>query len=250
MTNLLTDNSTNQEFYWRETRRPLVCLLFLTPLLFYYEWGLWQAGAERSALYRNGADYWMREALAYVGLAQPLLLPLLVIVILLLWHISRRERWQLSAETLWGMLAESILFAFVLLVLGQLQELAFQQFGIPRILSVASSGSVISYVGAGIYEEVLFRLCLLPILFYLFRGFTMSNRASACSAVLVSSLIFSGAHYVGPVGDTWSLFSFSFRTLAGIFFAGLFVLRGFGITVGCHAIYDLLVGVLLATSQS
>ena len=74
------------EFYWQETYRPLVCLLFLSPLLIFYEWSLWQAGAEQSALYRNGADYWMRNSSAYLGLAQPLLLPMLVIAILMVWH--------------------------------------------------------------------------------------------------------------------------------------------------------------------
>jgi hypothetical protein len=41
------------------------------------------------------------------------------------------------------------------------------------------------------------------------------------------------------------LFSFVFRATAGVFFAGLFVVRGFGITVGSHAAYDLLVGILI-----
>ena len=37
-------------------------------------------------------------------------------------------------------------------------------------------------------------------------------------------------------------FSASFRCLAGIFFATLFVYRGFGIAAGTHALYDVLVG--------
>jgi membrane protease YdiL (CAAX protease family) len=62
---------------------------------------------------------------------------------------------------------------------------------------------------------------------------------------LVTSLMFSLAHYVGPTAETMVLFTFTFRALAGVFFAALFVTRGFGITVGCHAAYDLLVGVLM-----
>ena len=64
-------------------------------------------------------------------------------------------------------------------------------------------------------------------------------------ALLATSLLFSAAHYVGPAADTFSLFSFTFRLLAGLFFAVLFVIRGFGVTAGCHAAYDVLVGVLL-----
>jgi hypothetical protein len=56
--------------------------------------------------------------------------------------------------------------------------------------------------------------------------------------------LFSLAHYVGPHGDEIRLASFIFRTLAGAFFAVLFVVRGFGIAVGAHAGYDILVGLL------
>ena len=68
-------------------------------------------------------------------------------------------------------------------------------------------------------------------------------------AVVSTSLLFSLAHHVGPTGEALRLFPFTFRTLAGLFFAGLFVVRGFGITVGTHAAYDLLVGLLMAPTD-
>ena len=61
---------------------------------------------------------------------------------------------------------------------------------------------------------------------------------------VVSSLLFAAAHYVGPLGDTFAVYSFTFRFLAGVFFAVLLLIRGFGIAAGTHAAYDLLVGVL------
>jgi hypothetical protein len=63
-------------------------------------------------------------------------------------------------------------------------------------------------------------------------------------SVLLTSLLFSAAHYIGPLGDAFELYSFAFRALAGIFFATLFVVRGFGIAAGAHAAYDMLVGLL------
>jgi hypothetical protein len=39
---------------------------------------------------------------------------------------------------------------------------------------------------------------------------------------------------------------FVFRTVAGLYFTLLFVLRGFGVAVGAHAGYDVLVGVSVA----
>ena len=102
----------------------------------------------------------------------------------------------------------------------------------------------LTFVGAGIYEEVLFRLLLLPAGFFLFRLLRLSNRASTVLAILSTSLCFALAHYIGPAGDALVPYTFCFRTLAGVYFALLFLTRGFGITVGAHACYDLIIGVL------
>jgi membrane protease YdiL (CAAX protease family) len=103
----------------------------------------------------------------------------------------------------------------------------------------------VGFLGAGVYEEFLFRLCLLPVGFLLFRMLLMPRKWAWAASILATSIIFAVAHYVGPAADQFSAFSFSFRMLAGLCFALLFVLRGFGIAVGCHAAYDLLVGVFL-----
>ncbi|MEO1990747.1 MAG: CPBP family glutamic-type intramembrane protease, partial [Pirellulales bacterium] len=67
---------------------------------------------------------------------------------------------------------------------------------------------------------------------------------AAVSAVFMTSVLFSAAHYVGPLGEPLHLYSFTFRTLAGVFFSTLFLTRGFGVTAGSHATYDLLVGLI------
>jgi hypothetical protein len=152
------------------------------------------------------------------------------------------------------MLAESVLFGVCLVVLGQLQDLAFRSqmgpmaraahSGIP-LAQADALPRVISYVGAGVYEEVLFRLCLIPVLFGLLRAVMVPRKMAMLLTVVATSLLFSAAHYVGPAADQLTIFSFVFRATAGVFFAVLFVFRGFGITVGSHAAYDLLVGILI-----
>jgi membrane protease YdiL (CAAX protease family) len=64
----------------------------------------------------------------------------------------------------------------------------------------------------------------------------------------VSALLFSTAHHIGPVGEPFHGYVFVFRTLAGVFFAVVYQYRGFGIAVGAHAFYDILVGVILTAS--
>jgi membrane protease YdiL (CAAX protease family) len=234
--------------YWNGTRRPLTCLVFLAPLLVAYEWGvLWLGGRDAAAI-RSGTDYWIRNALESFGLYSPWLLPSMIAAGLLVWHIARQETWRVSPGVLGGMLAESVLFALALVVVGQLESTAFHHLraSIPAAIAGERIAPLaVMYVGAGIYEEVFFRLCLLPLCFGLFRAGGLGFRWSAALAIVATSLAFSLAHYVGPAGETFQLFTFGFRTVAGLFFAALFVLRGFGISVGAHAAYDLIVGLVL-----
>lgn len=244
------DHSAAEPFpddYWSQTRRPLVCLIFLLPLLAIYEIGVWSLGGESPDGLRNGADIWLRGGLQWAGVSIPILLPALVIAGLLLWHVYGRYPARVSPDTLPGMFAESLLFAFALMALGQATYLVFDTLSIPRMSvgNTASAAVAVTYLGAGIYEEVLFRLCLLPACFGLLRGMSLTPKWSAGLAVFITSFAFSMAHYIGPAGEAFDLFTFSFRMLAGAFFGVVFVCRGFGITVGCHAAYDLLVGVLM-----
>lgn len=248
----------HEDIYWWQAREPLACLIFLLPLLAIYEFGVLWAGTAREREVRNGADFWMRSWLESIGLDGFLVLPILVVGVLLAWHRWGKFQWRISRETLVGMFAESLLLAVVLLILAQVQDMAFQCFfpsalsirdnspGQRPLLSVAAAFGprMIAFVGAGVYEEVMFRLTMLPACCALFKGCRMPKNWAAGLAVFLTSLMFSVAHYVGPAGEAFSVFSFTFRVTAGCFFATVFMLRGFGITVGCHALYDILVGIL------
>jgi len=107
-----------------------------------------------------------------------------------------------------------------------------------RILSL-----LIGFSGAGVYEEVLFRLLLLPVVASLLGWLGAPRAWQIGGAVVMTSIVFSLAHYVGPHGDAWHWFTFTFRFLAGGFFAIVFVQRGFGIAAGAHALYDIFVGI-------
>ena len=61
-------------------------------------------------------------------------------------------------------------------------------------------------------------------------------------AVTASALLFSLAHHAGTPGEAFTWFAFIFRWLAGVYFAWVFVVRGFGVAVGTHTAYDILVG--------
>ena len=244
--------------YWEQSRLPWPSLVFLMPLLVAYEIGVLWLGGRHSAELRSGADAWLRGGLEAIGLGVGWLPPLLVVLGLLGWQWVERHPWRVSWETLAGMFAECVVFAFVLMLVGQLQSRVFSISVDPSHIvggaaliaalsptEAATLARALGYVGAGIYEEVLFRLALLPAAFGVFRLTPLSRAWTTSLAVLTTSLLFSAAHHVGPSGEPFDFFRFSFRAVAGAIFAALFVLRGFGITAGSHALYDILVGVLL-----
>lgn len=94
-------------------------------------------------------------------------------------------------------------------------------------------------LGAGLYEELLFRVILVSAISLLFvRVAGWRKTRASLAAVLIAAAIFSLFHYIGPMGDRFQVQSFAFRLIAGVFFSGLYVLRGFGITAWTHALYD------------
>ena len=243
MSRLLTSTTPTSplQVYWQESRQPLISLVFVAPLLIVYEVGILLPGSPPT---RNAADVWLRRLLEFTGFGQYLLLPLLTCGILLAWHHMSQHSWRLRWSILWGMLLESILFAVLLIVLANVQHTIMRQ--LPLNVTCATTESqgilrnIIMFCGAGIYEELLFRLMLFPTLWWLFAKLQLGETRAPLLAIGVSSLLFSAAHY-GPYGDQIELFSFAFRFLAGVFFSFLFYYRGFGIAAVSHTLYDIAV---------
>jgi hypothetical protein len=257
--------SIDARSYWSATKHPWACVLFVLPLLAIYEIGLYVNGNAAPDMLRNGADAWLRAALSEVGISPVYGAPCLLVVVLLMWGFWQREDRPLDNVGVWvGIAAESAVFALVLLGLSQgmwhVLVRADTVFGQPshRIaallqLSAESSrspewiwGHLVSYLGAGIYEETLFRLLLYAGLVKLFSwGQPSISFNTFMLAAFSSALLFAGAHHVGPNGDPFNVYVLAFRTFAGLYFAWLYHARGFGIAVGAHAGYDVLVGLIL-----
>jgi membrane protease YdiL (CAAX protease family) len=231
------------------TRHPWSCFLFLLPLLAAYEGGVWLLGGAQAPNLRNGADTWMRWALDYFGLSQLYWAPLLIAGVFVGWSILRRRDRPadiLGVET--GMAIESIAFAVGLWAISRGLGPLLERFGISLQIAPTHTalGQVLTYVGAGIYEELLFRLLLYSGLLVLLRWLRVSLFLAVIIAALTSSALFSAAHHIGPYGEPFDNYVFVFRMFAGLYFALLYQLRGFGISVGAHACYDVVVGVVVS----
>lgn len=96
-------------------------------------------------------------------------------------------------------------------------------------------------LGAGLYEELFFRVILVGGLSYLLISFFTKRAIAYAIAALIAALIFSGVHYIGQYGDSFTLGSFLFRFLFGLALNVIYVTRGFGIAAWTHALYDIFV---------
>ena len=97
-------------------------------------------------------------------------------------------------------------------------------------------------VGAGIYEEFLFRFVLILIFTKLIIFiFGIEYNYSRIIAMFISAGIFSGFHFIGDFGDFFSFNTFMIRFFAGILLGVIYFSRGFGITAWAHSIYDLII---------
>jgi membrane protease YdiL (CAAX protease family) len=231
--------------YLRATRHPWPCLLFLLPLLALYEGGVYYLGGKQPEVLRNGADNWVRQGLAELGLQQQYWAPALLLGVLTVWNCWRGDdRPGDLVGVLCGMTVEAVLFALglwgVSRGLGSLVDYLGLELSAPPVPEGVTQ--VVTFVGAGIYEELLFRLLLFSALLAASAWAGSPGWLAVGLSGAVSALLFSAAHHAGPHGEPFDGYTFLFRTVAGVYFAVVFYGRGFGVAVGAHACYDVIVG--------
>ena len=234
--------------YWQVSRAPRYSLLFALPLLLAYETlAALQPVGPRGAL-RNGADVILETLfVALAGRWGPLVFMALVIGfgMRLVARDMRAHGGRLRGAVFAGMLVEAAALAVVFgALVGGLTSHVVRPPAVigPSQMEMLGSGTrIMLSLGAGIYEELLFRVVLVTALAWLAEGvFGWRPTIAGLWAVLAGATVFSAVHYVGPYGDRLTVYSFVFRMIAGVFFSALYVMRGFGITAWTHALYDVL----------
>jgi hypothetical protein len=231
--------------YWALSRAPRYSILFALPLLLAYE-ALAAALGDGGTGVRNGADVIVKTVfIAAAGPRGPLWFAGLLTLACgaLVVRDMRRTKGGLSGRIFLGMMAESIALASIFgVVVGTITVRLLTPFGVMAMAQVQELGPVerlLVSLGAGLYEELLFRVILVGALVALgTKLLGWGPRLAACVAVVVGALVFSAFHYVGPFGDPLELSSFTFRAIGGLAFSALYVTRGFGITAWTHALYD------------
>ncbi|MBW8035585.1 MAG: CPBP family intramembrane metalloprotease [Planctomycetes bacterium] len=269
--------------YFDRTRRPVYAITYLLGFLVFYELGLILIRSQIITLSAKNVRVvsfaWIQNILVqylnFTPAATWFITPLVVILILLALQITSKTKWKVYFKDFVPMTIECILLALPLIVLS----LAINRTSAPQPENtslansmqaiICSSGDacdwlasginsienqsanlfarIITGIGAGIYEEFIFRLILICIFMMILQDLLNVKPISAIViSVMASAVLFSLHHHIFymdgviQIGESFSLVRFLFRTLAGIYFAAIFASRGFAIAAGTHIFYDII----------
>lgn len=213
--------------------KPLDALFFLLPLIIFYELA---SIIHPDRVIAFDLLHKFIELFGPIGAWAP---GLMVVVVLISTQIASGEPWTISWQRVGLMYVEAIVLAGPLFLLSR---------AIPFQAGVAPSTYALDQfamgIGAGIYEELVFRLILITLLMMIGMDLLrLERKGVAVAAVILSSVAFA-AHHHRPIGtEPFELVPFVFRTFAGVYLAIIFWYRGYGAAAGCHAAYNVMLGV-------
>ena len=233
--------------YFKDTKSPFYGFIFTIPLFLIYELGIIINSNESITSMRNGADVLLRQILSFLGLNGIYWLGFIFFVAYIITFFINKSKMKQNETNnvyLFFMIIESLFWAS-LIYLFMLNI---------HLLLMNPTGSIILQrvtlaIGAGIYEEFLFRVLLILLLSQIIKFiFKWSYKFSRLVSMIISAGIFSSFHFLGEYGDYFSFNVFMIRFFAGIFLGMIYFTRGFGIVAWSHSIYDLIVLTKITTS--
>lgn len=226
--------------YLSGSRDLFTSVVLVMPLFLFYQVGVLATGG-----LRNGVDF-VTNALFTIFEGSTTAYAVFNFAVLAAFGIALgilRKNGTFQPKLFPWMLLESAIYA---LFFGSLVVWLIQAVGLGGLLSAAGPPAKMGFLdklvmsaGAGLYEEIVFRLFLMGGMFFaLTRLLGLPRVVSATLAVIASSVIFSAAHHIS---EPFTMSAFTFRVVAGMLFALLFQLRGFAVAAYTHCFYDVYV---------
>lgn len=251
----------DRQGYLESSATPLTGFLFALPLFIVYHVGLWWLNTFAGLRWANAVDIAIANVLGRLGIVGPALSFILVVIVFLLMHAMSGKSWSRPSAIVWFlMVLESLALALPVFLLSRLVEKVRDYLSLSALLSVDGSDGGLSWqanlilsCGAGVYEEFFFRVLMMGgLVLLLDKVFGVKSGWKFILAGFIQAVVFSASHHLPGGPEEVTTFSaaksmapvFAFRTAAGIYFAFLYVERGFGIAAGAHAGYDLMVVLL------
>ena len=221
------------------------------PMLLVYEVLLFIGGNPHLGQVRNAGDVWLRQILGSLDIKQTHAAMVMLLGLVIAMVLLRRGGKRINGRYLVLMTGEAVIYGLLLAIFSSvystLSFFVMENSALQTQTLLAAgplSGGVVQnialFLGAGLFEEFIFRVVLLWGLLLLFRPW-LPGYLAAAAAIGVAAGLFSAAHYIGPMAYPLELSTFMFRFLAGLWFTGLYYLRGFSIAAYSHAYYDIIV---------
>lgn len=233
--------------------RPLHVLAFLLPFMIAYEIGAFMYLTSHGSVKAIGAQHIVYKVFASLGGVQWHAPTFLLAAILIVWHLLLKDPWKVRVPVLLGMALESCVWTLPVVVFGVLCQAATTMtpaaFVADSLRDQPWQARATLSIGAGLYEELLFRLILVTIFHIaLVDLMKLKPRLGSIIAAVASGVLFALYHPLPELGRPRYVM-FAFYAIMGAYFAALFLIRGFGIVVAAHALYDLVVLVALSGSE-
>lgn len=253
--------------YFRDSRNAIYSFCLALPFVLIYEIGVYKSHHHML----NGGDWLLR---ALMNLFSPEHVPFaslgVLAMVFLAYQFIRNDSLKVRPAVLFGLSVESFLYAVILIPLAAWSVAYLQHLGQPATpvtqfapantpqayIAQASQLSaavhpaepadrwtdIVLFCGAGVYEELVFRVLALWSLFGIGKLLKLAKWVNVLQAAVGSALIFSLFHYYppGPYPFDWA--TFTYRALAGLYFTTIVYTRNFGVAVASHAMYDIMVG--------
>jgi len=228
--------------YFRQTNGLLYSYIISIPLLLLYEILILISQPQGNTA-RISVDVWFKSFFTYFGLnAISTTLILAAIIGGFIVYKKRSELKSVRKNYLLLMVGEATFYAIlVALVVSNIVDFILLQSSSGLTGDFNKLQLIALSLGAGLYEELFFRVILVSFLILVFKKIFKNKSYSTGVAIIIAALLFSGIHYVGEFADSWMLSSFLFRFLFGLGLNLIYVIRGFGMAAWTHAIYDLIV---------
>jgi hypothetical protein len=230
--------------YFSDTKNLLYSFLISLPLFLAYELLILISQPDASQIVRISVDSWFKSVFSLLGVnAVSITLLIVALFGMFILYKEREQLRELRFKYFPIMIGESTIYAIlVTLVATFFVSMVFAFSANDPISSLTGLQKFALSLGAGLYEELFFRVILVSVLILVFQKvFNNKNWAAITAAVILSAFLFSMVHYVGSMGDPFTLSSFTYRFFFGLMLNGIYVWRGFGIAAWTHALYDLMV---------
>ena len=227
--------------YLKYTNNLLTSSLFIFPFLIIYEFLAFFKFKNSAYQIRNTADIILRDIVGIFSSNVMLFYSFLLLIIFLFFLIFKYEdikKYKFNLPYISIMYIEGIIFGIILVFL--LNGIDIFNFNNTIVHSYDYSLLFYFCIGAAIWEEILFRLILINLFFFISKKLSINNNFSFIVSITFSSVLFSLFHYIGSLGDTFSMYSFIYRFVGGLYLSILYYYRGIGISMMSHFIYDFL----------